>query len=44
MFSVLVESLKRLYLNYKVTEEPVIELYKKGTITEKDMNYILGKE
>ena len=44
MFSILVESLKRLYSNYRITEESVIELFNKGTITETDMKYILGKE
>ena len=42
--SILVESLKRLYLNYRITEESVNEMFNKGTITEEDMKYILGKE
>lgn len=42
--NILVESLKRLYSNYRITEESVIELFNKGTINEEDMNYILGKE
>lgn len=43
--SILVESLKRLYLNYRITKESVIELCEKGTITEDDKVYILtGKE
>lgn len=44
MFSILVESLKRLYLTYRITEESVIELFNKGSITDEDMKYILGKE
>lgn len=43
--SILVESLKRLYLNYRITKESVIELCEKGTITEDNKVYILtGKE
>ena len=43
--SILVESLKRLYLNYRITKESVVELCEKGTITEDDKVYILtGKE
>lgn len=42
--SILVESLRRLYSNYRITKESVIELFEKGTITEADKNYILGKE
>ena len=42
--NILVESLKRLYSNYRITEESVVELFNKGTITENDKNYILGKE
>ena len=42
--NILVESLKRLYSNYRITEESVVELFNKGTITESDKNYILGKE
>ncbi len=43
--NILVESLKRLYSNYRITKESVIELYDKGAITEEDKIYILtGKE
>lgn len=43
--SILVESLKRLYSNYRITKESVIELCNKGTISEEDKLYILtGKE
>lgn len=43
--NVFVESLKRLYSNYMITKESVIELYEKGKITEEDKLYILtGKE
>lgn len=41
---ILVESLKRLYDEKKVSEEKIIEMCKKGTINEIDKNYILGKE
>lgn len=40
----LVESLRRLYNNEEVSEEKILELVSKGTIDEKDKNYILGKE
>ena len=42
--NILVESLKRLYSNYRITEESVIELFNKGKINENDKNDILGKE
>lgn len=43
--SILIESLKRLYLDYRITKDSVIELYEKGTISEEDKIYILtGKE
>ena len=43
--SIFVESIKRLYANYRITKESVIELYDKGTISEEDKLYILtGKE
>lgn len=42
--NILVEPLRRLYLNKRITEESVIELYNKGTITEEDKEYILRKE
>lgn len=37
-----VESLKRLYVDGKVTKEKVIELFESGKITENEKNYILG--
>ena len=40
----LVESFKRLYKDKKINEEKLSELVKKGTISEKEKNYILGKE
>lgn len=40
----LVESFKRLYKDKKINEEKLNELVKKGTISEKDKNYILEKE
>ena len=43
--SIFVESVKRLYANYRITKESVIELYDKGKITQEDKIYILtGKE
>ena len=43
--TILVESLKRLYSDYRITKESVEELYSKGKITEEDKRYILtGKE
>ena len=43
--NILVESLKRLYANYRITKESVIELYNKEKITEEEKIYILtGKE
>lgn len=44
MYSVLVDSLKRLYENNKITENKVDEMCDKGTISENDKKYILGKE
>ena len=43
--TILVESLKRLYSDYRITKDSVEELYSKGKITEEDKRYILtGKE
>ena len=39
--SIFVESLKRLYANYRITKESVIELYNKEKITEEEKIYIL---
>ena len=38
-----IESLKRLYVNYKIDEEKVMELYKNNKITENEKSYILSK-
>ena len=40
----LVESIKRLYKDNKISEEKLNELVGKGTISEKEKRYILGKE
>lgn len=42
--NILVEPLRRLYLSNRITEDSVVELFNKGTITEEEMKYILGKE
>ena len=39
--SIFVESLKRLYANYRITKESVIELFEKQKITEEEKIYIL---
>ena len=38
--SIFVESLKRLYANYRITKESVIELFEKQKITEEEKIYI----
>ena len=38
---IFVESLKRLYANYRITKESVIELFEKQKITEEEKIYIL---
>ena len=38
----LIESLKRLYDNQKINKEKIIDIYKKNTITEEEMKYILN--
>lgn len=40
----LVESFKRLYKDKKISEEKLIQLVKNRTISEKEKDYILGKE
>ena len=42
MFSVFVESMKRLRKNMLVSEEKVQELFKNGKITEEEKWYILN--
>lgn len=41
---ILVESLKRLYENGKVTKEQLQKRVEKGTITIEEYNYITGEE
>lgn len=43
MFSILVNSLKRLYTVGRVTKEQIRERVKKGTITEADYQEITGE-
>ena len=38
-----VESMKRLYVNGKVTELKVVELFESGKISKEERLYILGK-
>ena len=42
--NILVESLKRLYKNDKISEEKIIEMYKTGKLSIKNVNYILDKQ
>lgn len=39
--SILIESIKRLYQDGKVSKEKIVELYESGKITEEDKLYIL---
>ena len=41
-FSVFVESMRRLYMDGKVDEKKVCELFECGKITEEEKNYILN--
>lgn len=41
IFSIFVESIRRLYRNNKITKEKVVELYEGKKITEEELNYIL---
>jgi hypothetical protein len=43
MASILVQSLKRLYNQGKITKEQVVELVKNGKISEADYEYITGE-
>ena len=38
-----VESMKRLYVNGKITEFKIVELFESKNISEEEKNYILGK-
>lgn len=38
-----VESIKRLYVNDRITELKVVELYESKKITEEEKKYILSK-
>lgn len=40
----LVESLKRLYEDKKIDNDKLIQLVEKGIISEKEKDYICGKE
>ena len=42
VFSIFVESIKRLYQDGKVTEKKIIELFENGKITEEEKSYILN--
>ena len=42
--SLLVESLKRLYVSNKVTDIKLKELIQKGTITEEEYQYIVNQK
>lgn len=37
-----IESLKRLYSNQEISKDKIIEMYKKKTISEDEMDYILN--
>ncbi len=37
-----VESLRRLYVNGKLAEKKIVELFESGKITEKEKSYILN--
>lgn len=41
-FSVFVESMRRLYIDAKVNEKKIIELFANGKITEEEKWYILN--
>ena len=40
----IIESFKRLYQNGQINESTLLMLIEKGTITENDKKYIIGKE
>lgn len=39
-----IESLQRLYSAKRITDTKITELFENEKITEKELNYILGKE
>lgn len=41
---IVIESLRRLYISNKVTEDKIIDMFLKGIITENEKTYILRKE
>lgn len=42
VFSIFVESMRRLYRDGKVTENKILELFESGKITEEEKGYILN--
>ena len=40
----IVESLKRLYISGEITEDKIIDMCLKGTLDQKEKEYILRKE
>lgn len=42
VFSIFVESMRRLYRDGKVTENKILELFESGKITEEEKSYILN--
>ena len=43
IYSILVESLKRLYLNQLVNQDKIKQMYESKKITKEEYEYILGK-
>ena len=41
-FSIFVESIRRLYIDGKVNEDKILELFESGKITEEEKKYILA--
>lgn len=41
---IIVESLKRLYISGKITEDKIINMCLKGTLNQNEKEYILKKE
>lgn len=41
-FSIFVESMRRLYMDMKVSKEKIVELYESKKITEEEKGYILN--
>lgn len=42
IFSIFVESMKRLYESGKINEEKIVELFESGKITKEEKLYILN--